>query len=159
MENIAEITDYQAKINKLMLEYEGISRKLLECTIDEIPVLIKNREDLSVSITAMSDRINVLCSEDETGMALSAYKNSCLRSELSDELKQIFDLRQEFNSIAFRIKNLNYEITGRIELEKNKLLEKIIENNNGQNAKAAKYLNGGMTTGKNIYFPKNKKLI
>ncbi len=159
MKNIEEITVNQKQINDLMREYEDLSRKLLSCEVDDIMPVIQKRERISVIITGLSNKITELCSEDKTGNEIAAYKNSCLRSDLPEEMLPIFDLRQEFNSIAFRVKNIDAEATERIEYEKEKLIKKIKDNNNGQNAKASKFLNGGMTMGQDVYFPKKQKII
>lgn len=159
MENIAEITEYQKEINRLMEKYEEYSRELLVCEVDDITSYIEKRQNISEKVTALSNSINAWCAADETGMCMAAFRNSCGRSEVPDELKQVFDLRQEFNGIAFRIKNLDVAIVERIEIEKDMLIKKIKDNNSGQNAKASKYMSGIVDVGKDVYFPKREKKI
>lgn len=59
----------------------------------------------------------------------------------------------------WHIQEIEIQVTDRIRIEKENLLKKIKSNNSGQNAKAAKYVNGGLNTGQNVFFPENKKLI
>lgn len=157
MENLEKIIENQRRINDLMRKYEDSTRKLLVCTIDEISGYIEARDSLIKQIDILNNEVLNLC--DENSSEYLAYKNFCDRSELPDETKEIFDLRQEFNGIAVRVKSMDPEITERISIEKDKLLVKIKKNNTGQNAKAAKYFNAGLSQGENIYFPENKKKI
>lgn len=157
MENLKKIIDNQEKINELTEKYENCTRKLLSCSVDEIPGFVDKREVLLKKIGALDNEILDLC--EENSQEYLAYKNICDRSELPDELKEVFDLRQQFNSSAARIQDMEPEIKERIAIERDRLLEKIKKNNSGQNAKAAKYFNAGLSQGKNIYFPENKKRI
>lgn len=151
------ITQTQARINNLMKKYEDNTRKLLVCPIDDVLILTENRQSISKEISKLDSQIKQECAESEE--TLNAYMNKCERDDLSEELKAIFDLRQEFNAIAFRISEMDPEITERISIIRDKLICKIKKNNSGQNAKAAKYAQVGMPTGDNLFFPENKKRI
>lgn len=73
---------------------------------------------------------------------------------------RVFDLRQKFNSIAFRVSGMEPQITERIIILKNDLMNKIKKNNSGQNAKAAKYAGAGLSGGKKFFiFLKIKKVF
>lgn len=157
MDKFEKIIEIQGKINDLMKKYEDYTRKLLVCDIDEISGYIGSRNMIIKKIDILNNEILEMC--DKNSFEYLAYKNLCDRSELTDNLKEIFDLRQEFNGIAARVKSMDPEITERISIEKDKLLVKIKKNNTGQNAKAAKYFNAGLSQGSNIYFPENKKKI
>ena len=155
--DIEFVTENQKRINKLISQYEKITRKLLDCDVDDILILTEKRKGISQEITKLDNQIRNECSE--IPKALEAYLNKCDRSELTDDLKQVFDLRQEFNGIAFGISSLDPEIIERINLIRDDLVIKIKKNNSGQNAKAAKYAKAGMSGGSNFFVPENKKLI
>lgn len=155
--DIEFVTETQKRINKLISRYEEITRKLLDCEVDDILILTEKRKGISQEITNFDNQIRNECAE--TPEALSAYLNKCDRGELSDELKQIFDLRQEFNGYAFRIQSMDPEIRERINLLRDDLVVKIKENNSGHNAKAAKYAKAGVSSGSDLFVPENKKLI
>ncbi|MCM1227778.1 MAG: hypothetical protein NC320_10235 [Clostridium sp.] len=151
------IKEIQVRINNLMKKYEDNTRKLLECPIDDVLILTENRQSISKEISKLDSQIKQECAENEK--ALNAYTNKCGRNELSEELQAVFDLRQEFNAIAFRVSEMDPEITERISIMRDELICKIKKNNSGQNAKAAKYAQVGMPTGDNLFFPENKKRI
>ncbi len=157
MENFEIIIEIQKKLLILIKKYEDASRKLLECDIDEITNHVNTRESIINRIAELTNQIYCQCDEDSPERL--AFKNKCDRSSLPDNLKEIFDLRQEFNSYAVRARDMDPEITERITINRELLLEKIKKINSGQTAKAAKYFNSGITEGKNVYFPENKKKI
>lgn len=157
MENLEKIVNNQKKINELMSKYEEITRKLIECEIDEILSLVDKRNDIALKISRLNNEI--LSCFDENSVEYMAYKNTCSRDELSDELKIFFDLRQTFYKFAVQIQSMNPEITERIKIEKDKLLKKIKDNNSGQTAKAAKFYNAGFSQGDKLFFPKNNRRI
>lgn len=155
--NIEFIKDNQKKINHHMSIYEDITRQLLDADIDGIFELTEKRKDIIDKISKLDYEIKKECSKND--VALSAYDNTCGRDELPDELKDIFDLRQEFNAYAFRVKELDPEITKRIVVFRDEIMHKIKKNNSGQNAKVAKYASAGMDSGGNLHFPENKNMI
>lgn len=155
--NVELVTENQKRINKLISRYEELTRKLLDCEVDDILILTEKRKGLSSEITKLDSQIKNEFAENT--QALEAYQNKCDRSSLPDELRQVFDLRQEFNSIAFRISSMDPEIKERISLLRDELVVKIKKNNSGQNAKAAKYAKAGVSSGSNFFVPENKKLI
>lgn len=157
MENIEKIVNYQKKINELMKKYEDITRKMLDCSFDDILAYTESRAEISRKADRLNSEILEVC--EESSPEYEAYKHLCGRSELPDEIKEIFDLRLEFKSIAVRVQSMEPEITQRISIRKEKLLVKIKENNSGQNAKAAKFFNAGLSNGGKVFFPENKKTI
>lgn len=156
--DIELVLDNQRRIINLMKKYEDITKKLLDCPIDDILMLTEKRKSISQEVTVLDNQAKKECSENK--QAIEAYTNKCNRSELSQDLQEIFDRRQELNGIVFRIKTLDPEITERIELLRAEIVGKIKKNNVGQNAKAAKYAAAAMPppSGK-LYIPKNKKMI
>ncbi len=157
MENFEIIIENQKKLLILIQKYEHASRKLLECSIDEIENHINTRESVVNRIDELTKEILSLC--EENSPEYLAFKNKCDRNSLPENIKKIFDMRQEFNSYAVRARDMDPEIIERIHIKRNLLLEKIKAINSGQSAKAAKYFNSGITEGKKIYFPENKKKI
>ncbi|MGN1482013.1 hypothetical protein [Porcipelethomonas sp.] len=157
MEKVEKIIENQKKINSFMEKYEDYTRKLLGCSIDDITKYINAREELISKIDISNKEILSLC--EENSFEYMAYKNLCGRGELPDTYTEIFDLRQNFNSILARVKSMEPEIIERITIEREKVLKKIKENNSGQNAKAAKFFNAGISSGQNMFFPENKKQI
>ena len=157
MENIEKIIENQQKLLVLIQKYEDKSRLLLGCDIDEIADLVNARESIINRIDVLTKEILSIC--NETSPEYLAFKNKCDRESLPENIKEIFDLRQEFNSYAMRAYNMDPEIVEKIKINRDLLLKKIKENNSGQTAKAAKYFNAGLSQGQNIYFPENKRKI
>ena len=156
-ENIKKITHIQKILLVLIKKYENKTRQLLDCDIDKISVLVNSRGSILNRIEVLSKEILKYCDADS--LEYQAFKNKCSRGELPEQLKEIFDLRQEFNIYGVRAHNMEQEIIERIQIKREELLEKIKENNSGATAKAAKYYNAGLNQGKNFYFPENKKRI
>jgi len=157
MENIEKINNLQKKLLVLIKKYEEKTRKLLDCEVDEIPILINSRESILKRIHELSGEIVFYC--DGNKLMKAAFENTCNRNELPEEYYEIFDSRQEFNIYASRTHSMEPGIIERIKYTKDKLMEKIKENNSGPASKAAKYYSAGLTQGKNLYFPENKKKI
>lgn len=155
--DIKVITEKQKQINELMIKYENITRKMIDCPVDDILGYTEKRQILSESISEIDNQIINMC--NDSPLILAAYKNKCDRSELDIDTIKVFDLRQEFNSSAFRVSAMESQITERIVILKSDLMNKIKKNNLGQNAKAAKYAGAGISGGKNLFFPENKKSI
>ena len=157
MQNISETCDLIKNVTELLDEYESITRCLLECDIDDITSYVEKRQHIVEKIDVVTKRIHENIGDDQ--QAMDAFRNICSISELPDELKEIFELRQQMNVHLWHIHEIEIQVTDRIRIEKENLLKKIKSNNSGQNAKAAKYVNGGLNTGQNVFFPENKKLI
>ncbi len=155
--NTEFITESQKKINRLMSIYEETSQKLLDCSVDDIPLLMQKRQNIMEETAQLDHRIKLECSDEPE--ALSAYLNKCSREGLSDELAEIFELRQEFNAIGFRVKNLDPEIMQRFVAFRDEAMEEIKKNNSGHSAKAAKYGQLKMPDTKKVFIPENKKQI
>ena len=151
------IIEKQEQINKLMVKYENITKQMLDCPVDDILGYTEKRQTLSEIITELDKQISDECIDSPTISA--AYKNKCARNELDESEMRVFDLRQKFNSIAFRVSGMEPQITESIIILKNDLMNKIKKNNSGQNAKAAKYAGAGLSGGKKFFFPENKKSI
>lgn len=157
MENFEKIIENQKKLLVLIQKYESKSKQLLESDIDSIAELVNDRGAIISRIDVLTGEILNLC--EENSPEYHAFKNDCDRSSLPENIKQIFDLRQEFNSYAIRAHNMDPEIIEKISINRDKLLKKIKENNNSQTAKAAKYFSAGISQGQNFYFPENKRKI
>ncbi len=155
--DIEIIIETQKRINILMSKYEEVTRKMLDCSVDDILPLTEKRQSIVNEVIVLDVQVKNECGENSE--VLSAYKNKCIRDDLPDSFKQIFDLRQDLNAITFRINSLEPEIKGRIEIIRDDLLEKIKKNNSGQNAKASKYAGAAVSGGGNIFIPENKKTI
>ena len=69
-------------------------------------------------------------------------RNVTLFTEVDNPLEQIFIKSQQIFSVFTRIKDSDIQAVDRINLEKEILIEKIKETNNGQQAKASKFAVG-----------------
>lgn len=155
--NIKKIIHIQKILLILIKKYESKTRQLLDCDVDKISELVSSRGSILNRIGVLSRETLKYC--DVNSLEYQAFTNKCSRGELPDELKEIFDLRQEFNIYGARAHSMDPEIIERIQITREDLLKKIKENNSGVTAKAAKYYNSGFDQGKNFYFPENKKKI
>lgn len=155
--NIETVLEAQQKINRLMNKYEEITKVLLDCDIDDILMQTQKRQNIIDEISYYDNMIKLECRDQPT--ALSAYQNKCKRDELSPDLVKIFDLRQELNAIAFRVKDMDQEIRERIIMIRDDLAAKIKEHNSGKDAVASKYAQVGMPSSDKLFIPKNKKMI
>lgn len=157
MENCKNIIENQKKINEYMEKYEFHTQKLLNCDIDDIEGHVDARGEILSKIDFLHKKVLAECSENSDEYL--AYMNKCNRNELTGECTEIFDLRQQFNGMSARVKSMEPQIVERIQIERDRIMKKIKENNSGQNAKAAKFFTAGLETGKNVYFPENKRQI
>ncbi len=154
---IHDIIEIQKKLLVLIKKYEEKTVKLLSCDVEEIEMLVSTRGSILDRIGVLSGMVIGSCGRDS--IEVQAFTNKCDRGNLPSEFVEIFDLRQEFNIYAIRSYGMEPEIIERIQIKKDVLLEKIKKNNSSATAKAARYYNGGLSQGQNLYFPKNKKKI
>lgn len=155
--NYVLIMQKQQNLLFYVKKYEEETRLLYDCDIDDVEGHVKERERLIKLIDVNTKDILKICPEGSD--QYKAFKNSCDRDELSPADQQIFDLRQQFNSYAYKAHALDHEIIERIKHFRDQVKEKIVENNSGQTAKAAKFYGGGLNNGNNLFIPKNKKQI
>ena len=147
----------QQKLLFLITKYEEESEALLDCDIDEVAEHMNERDRIVKLVDVLTKEILKLCPQDTD--EYKAFRNSCERSELSPELQQVFDLRQQFNTHMTRACSMDPDIIQRLKDTRDDIVSEIKENNSGQNANAAKFYTNSMSSGKNMFFPKNKKEI
>ena len=147
----------QQKLLFLITKYEEESAALLDCDIDEVTEHINERDRIVKLVDVLTKEILKMCPKDSP--EYNAFKNSCSRDELSPELQQDFDLRQQFNTHMTRAHSMDPDIISRLKSTRDGIVKEIKENNSGQNANAAKFYTNSMSGGKNVFFPKNKKEI
>ena len=157
MEKIEIITNNQKSLLLLIKNFEARTRELLDCEPEQVTELVAVRQRILDKMAYHNGEILKLCPEGSP--EYQAYKNSCDRDSLSEENRQIFDLRQEFNISLNRLRSMDPEIIGRLEITRDQMKEKIRENNSGQSAKAAKFFTPGLDTGQKMYFPENNRKI
>ena len=147
----------QQKLLFLITKYEEESLALLDCDIDDVTEHINERDRIVKLVDVLRREILKLCPKDSP--EYKAFNNSCERRELTPELQQIFDLRQQFNTHMTRAHSMDPDIIQRLKDTRDVIVKEIKENNSGQNANAAKFYTNSMSGGKNMFFPKNKKEI
>lgn len=143
------IIEKQEQINKLMVKYENITKRMLDCPVDDILGYTEKRQTLSEIITELDKQISDECIDSP--IISAAYKNKCARNELDESGMRVFDLRQKFNSIAFRVSGMEPQITERIIILKNDLMNKIKKNNSGQKRKGGQICRGRFVRRKKVF--------
>ena len=151
------IIQKQQKLLFLITRYEEETMALIDCDIDDVTKHIDERDRIVKLVDVLTKEILKLCPEGSH--EYNAFRNSCSRSDLTPEIQQIFDLRQQFNVHKSRACSMDQEIIQRLKNTRDDIVAEIKENNSGQNANAAKFYTSGLSNGENLFFPKNKKEI
>ena len=85
-------------------------------------------------------------------------RNVSLYTNVNKDEEPVFLKAQEIFSVFTRIKDSDVQAVDRINIEKEMLIKKIKDTNNGQQAKAAKF-SVGVDDGMKKHFEEEKKLI
>jgi NTP pyrophosphatase (non-canonical NTP hydrolase) len=143
-----EICLYLDEIQQLLLEMETEVNNLFSCPPDEIEVSNERITKYREIIDEVFEDIDAVCAEDPDGLLKKAVHPRTNRSDIPDELADVFEKRQEINAVAFRINDIIPMVEKRLRKSMEKTLEEIKQHNSSQSAQASKYYNavGGDTT-------------
>ncbi len=125
----------------LLLEYEKQTQCILVCDVDDIETHVSRRQALIEKIDGIDACVEETCCKNEPDLALlyRAVQNKCAMEELPQNMVCVFRAGQEVFAVANRIRETEIQAMQRLELEKERLLERIKEVNRSTTAKAAKY--------------------
>lgn len=124
MEKINYILCRLDEKEKLFEEYETLTNKIYESEFDNMEEINLKRFSIAEKIDAIDKDISAVCQSLDNGdLIFNALKNRCNRSELSEDLKAIFDKTQSVFSVIQRIKMIeemlmNRLVTNKAEIEK-----------------------------------------
>lgn len=123
------------------LEYEALTQKLLDCSVEEIEALVDGRAELIAKVDELNEKIAQLCDQhDDSPMLREAIKNSCAYGELGSELRAVFTHSQEVYGVINRIQNIDPLAASRMESLKREMLENIAVANTNKDANLQRYL-------------------
>ena len=143
MENTYKICELLDKIKFQLEKFEEITIEIITCDIDNIENLTNKRVETVHTIDSFFKQIDEICSDMKKGGEIrKIIRNVKLFTEVDDDLEDIYIKSQNIFSIYTRIKDSDIQALNRINLEKQVLLKKIKEENNTQQAKAAKFAVG-----------------
>jgi hypothetical protein len=128
-EKLENLSEYQ-KITESALNYSEFA---------DVLSIIDSRDDVINAIINIDSELNEV--DEETKILL---KNACNFGELAPEEQEIFSLSLSINTVISHIKALDAQLIEKIELDKQEVAKQIREQNQGQNAKAARYFKAGM---------------
>lgn len=136
-DKICRILD-EIKLNLEQFEKETI--EIISCDAENIEPHTQKRVDITKTVDILFSRIDEICKHMEDGDEIrKIIRNVSLFTEVSEDKEKIFMKSQEIFSVFTRIKDSDIQAVNRINLEKEILIKKIKETNNGQQAKAAKF--------------------
>ena len=129
------------------LAYEQATDGLIMSNADTAPAFMQRRQELMDQISEIDDRIAALCFDADDGKLIAlAVKNKCDRAQLPKEICPLFDLAQQIFAVINRIRQMEPQALDRMIIEKEALLAKIKDTNQGVGAKASRYYNSGFHT-------------
>lgn len=159
MKNFEEIFEIQknVKSNFLALEQETVA--ILSCDADDIEGHTVARVEYLEKNKELYEEIFDFCKTYEQGYALEmAVKNTAMREELPDNLKEVFDRFSQVYAIVNRVVNVDKQVTERIEREQNKIVKQIKDMNSGYESKAVKFY-AASDAGEQKHFGESKRRI
>lgn len=126
-----------AEKRDLFLACERATEEMCICPTEEMETYTAQRQEHLERARAIDDRIKVLSEGDETLQA--ALRNTCDRGGLPAHLSVVYDTALAVKAVANRILQNEEIVRQRIELEKERLLDKIYDINVSSSATAARY--------------------
>lgn len=147
------------EIKKLLVDFEKETIEILSCDADNIEGHTECRVNITGELDILIKKIDDICDNMENGAAIrKIIRNVSAYTDVSGDEEEIFLKAQEIFSLLNRIKDSNVQAVDRINLEKELLMKKIREANQGQQAKAAKF-SVGVDDGVKKHFSREKKTI
>lgn len=126
-----------AEKKELFLACERATGEMSVCQVEELDVFSRRRQEAIDGAIALDVQIETLSAADEAIQA--ALHNSCDRRALTPRLGAIYDASLAVKAVANRILQNEDTVRGRIELEKERLLDKIQNINSSGSAVAVRY--------------------
>lgn len=143
MEQIYGITELLSAKKELFVRYEQLTEQMLTDSIEKLADLTMRRQKLCNSIDKIDKEIVKEADKLPNGsIIVKALHLQCLRDQVPDSWLDFFDKVQEIFAIVNRVRQMEPEITARIQNELMAVTEKIKENNRSMTAYAAKFGNG-----------------
>ena len=143
MNNTDKICSILNEIKLNLEKFEKETIEIISCDTENIEFHTQKRVDITKNIDGLFSQIDDICSQMKDGDEIrKIIRNVSLFTEVSEDTEKIFMKSQEIFSVFTRIKDSDIQAVNRINLEKEILIKKIKETNNGQQAKAAKFAVG-----------------
>ena len=156
MEKICSLLD---EIKNCLLNFEKETMDIISCNVEDIEKHTQNRVDITQKLDSLFGEIDSICENMENGDDIKKMiRNVSLYTNVKKEEEKVFLKSQEIFSVFTRIKDSDVQAVDRINIEKEMLIKKIKDTNNGQQAKAAKF-SVGVDDGMKKHFDEEKKLI
>ena len=156
MEKICNLLD---EIKNCLLNFEKETMDIISCNVEDIEKHTQNRVDITQKLDSLFGEIDSICENMENGDDIKKMiRNVSLYTNVKKEEEKVFLKSQEIFSVFTRIKDSDVQAVDRINIEKEMLIKKIKDTNNGQQAKAAKF-SVGVDDGMKKHFDEEKKLI
>ena len=147
-----------SELTALLLEYEKATLPLITCELDEVSEYIEARGRLMEKLREKNDELTAFCAA-QGGQLAAAASCSCDRDTLPRELQEIFDARLEVSSVVTRLLSEERQAAERLTHERDGLISKIKDINNGYNAQASKYYDVSRYNADKYYFRQEPKKI
>lgn len=158
-ELIAKICALLQEAHAQMLQLEQQTNALYTCKLDDVADCVAKRVACLEQVDAGFREIDAICEQDPTGTLTKAVGNHTDFDALPEEVRCIQEARQQLNAVIYRILNIEPQIKERLTLERDRLLEKIRENNRGQGANASKFYDSVAASGQELFFSEKDKRI
>lgn len=142
-----------------LLDIEQATQEMTVVRADGVASCLRRRSECYQHLRETMEETEKIAEEDESGALKLALNPSTDFEEIPEEVQPLFEQRLAMNAIVCRILALEKQAVGHIEMEREKLLRQIRENNEGQSAKASRFLGAMKNDGDRVYFPSKSKQI
>lgn len=142
MRNLEEILRLMELKRQLLRGIEDATQEMLVCREEELPEQVKTRQRFLDELVRQDEALRALCEKEPEGRAVLAAAQG-KAEELSEELEEVFAAGQQQRAVLSRLRESETQAMRRLELEKERLLGKIKNTNQGSAAKAARFYSAG----------------
>ncbi|MBE6854707.1 MAG: hypothetical protein E7501_03520 [Ruminococcus sp.] len=142
-----------------LLDLELATQEMTVVRADGVASCLRQRSECYQRLRETMEEADRIAEEDESGALKLAMNPAVNFDDVPEEVQPLFEQRLALNAIICRILALEKQAVGHIELEREKLLRQIRENNEGQSAKASRFLGAVKNDGDRVFFPAKSKQI
>ena len=159
-EKISRICGLLDEIKSELLCFEQETIEIISCDTDSIEEHTENRVKITEKMDVVFKEIDRICIDMDGGAEIrKIIRNVSMFTTVEPRFEPVFFKAQGIFSILNRIKDSDVQAIGRINIEREVLLKKIREMNNGQEAKASKFAAGTDLSFNSRYFGQSKKTV
>lgn len=144
MKNFEEILRIMELKRQLLRGIEDATAEMLACGEEKLPDQVRERQRFIDELMRQDAAMQELCAAHEKGEAVLAAARGDT-DHLDEDLEEVFAAGQQQRAVMSRLRETEIQAMRRLEIEKERLLDKIKSTNQGTVAKAARFYSTGST--------------